>query len=97
MFVRGAGRSSNGRTAAFEAVNLGSIPSLPAPRINERQASLEAQYLGSIPSPPAQGAIGTINFLELSDQKPDNSQRDGFDHIEAYAVGRSHAEMVKEL
>ena len=24
------GRSSNGRTAAFEAVNLGSIPSLPA-------------------------------------------------------------------
>lgn len=23
------GRSSNGRTAAFEAVNLGSIPSLP--------------------------------------------------------------------
>jgi hypothetical protein len=32
--VRFAGRSSNGRTAAFEAVNLGSIPSLPAKRIS---------------------------------------------------------------
>ena len=31
-FVPNAGRSSNGRTAAFEAVNLGSIPSLPAVR-----------------------------------------------------------------
>lgn len=31
-FVRNAGRSSNGRTAAFEAVNLGPIPSLPAVR-----------------------------------------------------------------
>ena len=29
-FLAKAGRSSNGRTAAFEAVNLGSIPSLPA-------------------------------------------------------------------
>ena len=42
-------------------------------------------------------SIGTINFLELSDQKLDNSQRDGFDHIEAYAVGRTYDEMVKEF
>gem|GEM_PF-1706148 len=32
--VRCAGRSSNGRTGAFEALNLGSIPSLPAQRIS---------------------------------------------------------------
>lgn len=36
LFVFIAGRSSNGRTAAFEAVNLGSIPSLPAMNINHR-------------------------------------------------------------
>ncbi len=42
-------------------------------------------------------SLGAINFLELSDQKPDNSQHDGFDHIEAYAVGRTYEEMVKEF
>jgi len=42
-------------------------------------------------------ALGVITFLELSDQKPDNSQHDRFDHIEAYAVGRTYAEMVEEL
>ena len=42
-------------------------------------------------------SLGTINFLELSDQKPDNSQHDSFDHIEAYAVGRSYDDMVKEF
>jgi len=42
-------------------------------------------------------ALGTIYFLELSDQKPDHSQHDGFDHIEAYAIGRSYDEMVKEF
>ncbi len=44
-----------------------------------------------------QTSAGIITFLELSDQKPDNSQRDGFDHIEAYAVGRTYDEMVEEL
>ncbi|MEN9560736.1 MAG: YecM protein, partial [Candidatus Parcubacteria bacterium] len=39
--------------------------------------------------------LGIINFIELSDQKPDNSQKDGFDHIEAYAVGRSYEEMIR--
>ena len=42
-------------------------------------------------------SLGTINFLELSDQKPDNSQHDGFDHIEAYPVGWSYDDMVKEF
>jgi predicted metalloenzyme YecM len=42
-------------------------------------------------------ALGTIHFLELSDQKPDNSQHDGFDHIEAYAVGRTYDDMVEEF
>lgn len=41
--------------------------------------------------------LGTIHFLELSDQKPDNSQREGFDHIEAYPVGRTYDEMVGEF
>jgi predicted metalloenzyme YecM len=44
-----------------------------------------------------QTSLGVINFLELSDQKPDSSQRNGFDHIEAYAAGRSYNEMVKEF
>lgn len=42
-------------------------------------------------------SLGTIHFLELSDQKPDGSQKDGFDHIEAFAVGRSYDDMVKEF
>ncbi len=42
-------------------------------------------------------SLGTINFLELSDQKPDNSQVEGFDHIEAYPVLWSYEEMVVEL
>jgi predicted metalloenzyme YecM len=42
-------------------------------------------------------SLGTINFLELSDQKPNNSQLEGFDHIEAYAVERSYEDMVKEF
>lgn len=41
--------------------------------------------------------LGTIRFLELSDQKPDHSQRDGFDHIEAYPTTFSYEQMVQEL
>jgi predicted metalloenzyme YecM len=44
-----------------------------------------------------QTSAGEINFLELSDQKPDNSQREGFDHIEAYAVGWTYDDMVKDF
>jgi len=42
-------------------------------------------------------ALGEIHFLELSDQKPDHSQYDGFDHIEAYPLGRTYDEMVAEF
>lgn len=33
---------------------------------------------------PIQTRLGAIWYLELSDQKPDNSQARGFDHIELY-------------
>jgi hypothetical protein len=53
-----AAGSSNGRTAAFEAVNLGSIPSpaakyisLPRSMIGHRP--FEGEYRGSNPCPPA--------------------------------------------
>lgn len=42
-------------------------------------------------------ALGEINFLELSDQKQDGSQKDGFDHIEVYPTAMSYDEMVQEL
>lgn len=33
---------------------------------------------------PVETALGPISVLELSDQKPDNSQTEGFDHIEIF-------------
>ena len=42
-------------------------------------------------------ALGTIHFLELSDQKPDGSQQDGFDHIEVYPTGITYEEMIAQL
>lgn len=44
-----------------------------------------------------QTSVGPIYFLELSDQKSNFSQKEGFDHIEAYPVGWSYADMVSEL
>lgn len=41
--------------------------------------------------------LGIINFLELSDQKPDNSQVEGFDHIEVYSNITSYENFVKEF
>ena len=41
--------------------------------------------------------LGTIYFLELSDQKPDGSQKEGFDHIEVYPKTFSYDEMIREL
>jgi predicted metalloenzyme YecM len=46
---------------------------------------------------PIQTEIGEIYFLELSDQKPDGSQTDGFDHIEVYSTKISYDEFVKEF
>jgi hypothetical protein len=42
-------------------------------------------------------SLGEITVLELSDQKPDNSQKEGFDHIEVYPVGQTYEDMVAEL
>lgn len=44
-----------------------------------------------------QTSLGEIRYLELSDQKPDGSQKEGFDHIEAYPLNRSYFDMVEEL
>lgn len=46
---------------------------------------------------PIKTALGDINVLELSDQKPDNSQVDGFDHIEIYPTAGSTNELVDYL
>ncbi len=42
-------------------------------------------------------SLGTIYFLELSDQKPDGSQREGFDHIEVFPTEGSYDEFVKKF
>jgi predicted metalloenzyme YecM len=41
--------------------------------------------------------LGTIMYLELSDQKIDGSQKEGFDHIEVYPTALSYEDMVHEL
>lgn len=46
---------------------------------------------------PIETVLGPIHFLELSDQKPDNSQDNRFDHIEVYPLTLSYETMVQEL
>jgi predicted metalloenzyme YecM len=41
--------------------------------------------------------IGHIKYLELSDQKPDNSQTDRIDHIEIVPTGISYDELVAKI
>ncbi|MDP3640696.1 MAG: VOC family protein [Nanoarchaeota archaeon] len=41
--------------------------------------------------------LGKIYFLELSDQKPDRSQKNGFDHIEVYGATISYDALVAKL
>jgi predicted metalloenzyme YecM len=41
--------------------------------------------------------LGPIHFLELSDQKPDGSQTERFDHIEVYPTDISYEDMVARL
>ena len=41
--------------------------------------------------------LGSICFLELSDQKPDGSQVSGFDHLEIYPVEQDFTVFVKGL
>ncbi|TSC84701.1 MAG: hypothetical protein G01um101413_85 [Parcubacteria group bacterium Gr01-1014_13] len=42
-------------------------------------------------------ALGEINFLELSDQKPDNSQKNGFDHVEVFPTSLTYHAMIAIL
>ncbi|MDD5700314.1 MAG: VOC family protein [Candidatus Nanoarchaeia archaeon] len=42
-------------------------------------------------------SAGGINLVELSDQKPDGSQSDGFDHIEIYPSAVTYSELVSRL
>lgn len=39
--------------------------------------------------------LGVINYVELSDQKPDGSQTNDFDHIEIFPVSMSYNDMVE--
>jgi predicted metalloenzyme YecM len=43
---------------------------------------------------PLESVLGEIDLLELSDQKPDGSQTEGFDHIEAYAIDGDYSGFV---
>lgn len=43
---------------------------------------------------PIETVLGSVEYLELSDQKPDKSQMEGFDHVEAYPVGWSYEDMI---
>ena len=42
-------------------------------------------------------SLGPIRFLELSDQKPDGSQKSEFDHIEIYPTSGSMTELASAL
>ncbi len=42
-------------------------------------------------------SLGSIHFLELADQKPDQSQTSGLDHIEIYPQGTSVETLVNYL
>lgn len=46
---------------------------------------------------PIPTKLGNIWFLELSDQKPDNSQASGFDHIEIYPITGSMDDFASTL
>jgi predicted metalloenzyme YecM len=41
--------------------------------------------------------VGNIKYLELADQKPDNSQIDRIDHIEMVPTGITYDELVSKL
>ena len=41
--------------------------------------------------------LGRISILELSDQKPDMSQKSKFDHIEIYPVGISYKKLIEHV
>jgi predicted metalloenzyme YecM len=41
--------------------------------------------------------LGNILYIELQDQKPDNSQKEKYDHVEVFPVNISYDEMVKKI
>jgi predicted metalloenzyme YecM len=62
------------------------------------QAKISGRRIALIRLPhPIETVLGPIHFLELSDQKPDGSQREGFDHIEAYPTDRSYEDFIKQF
>lgn len=46
---------------------------------------------------PLTSIFGNVCYLELSDQKPDGSQKATVDHIEPISVGISYEEMLKRF
>ncbi len=46
---------------------------------------------------PFETSCGLVQYLELSDQKPDGSQISGFDHLEIYPAKNTVEELVKYL
>ncbi len=42
-------------------------------------------------------AAGVLDVLELSDQKPDNSQKSSFDHVEIYPVQETYEELIASV
>jgi len=46
---------------------------------------------------PLETNCGHLWFLELSDQKPDGSQKSGFDHLEFFPIKNSVADLVRYL
>lgn len=42
-------------------------------------------------------SVGGVRYIELADQKPDNSQKDAVDHIELVPQGISYEELVSFL
>ncbi len=46
---------------------------------------------------PLETIVGPIGVLELSDQKPDASQKSGFDHIEIYPREKTVEDIIKIL
>lgn len=41
--------------------------------------------------------VGELRYIELSDQKPDNSQKDCIDHLEVVPAGISYEELISDL
>ncbi len=59
--------------------------------ISKRRISIVGLTEGLVTS------VGLLNYLELSDQKPDGSQKDAVDHLEIVPVRISYQELVDDL